>query len=688
MFKKLFGQLQRIGKALMLPVAILPAAGILLAFGNAMHNEQLVALAPWLKMDVFVMISSVMEAAGQIVFDNLPLLFAVGTALGLAGGDGVAALAALVGYLIMNATMGQVMHITMDDIYSYANGAKELSQANKLPANALILGIPTLQTGVFGGIIMGALAAWCYNKYYNITLPPFLGFFAGKRFVPIVTSAVAIITGILLSFVWPPIQGGLNGLSNFLLDKNLTLTTFIFGVIERSLIPFGLHHIFYAPFWFEFGQYKDHVGDLIRGDQRIWMAQLKDGVSFTAGAFTTGKYPFMMFGLPAAALAIYRNARPERKKVVGGLMLSAALTSFLTGITEPLEFSFLFVAPLLYVIHVLLAGTSFLVMHLLNVKIGMTFSGGFIDYILYGLLNWDRTNALLVIPVGIVYAFVYYFLFSFAIKKFNLKTPGREDEEQEIRQTSVAKLPFDVLDAMGGKENIKHLDACITRLRVEVNDKSKVDVEGLKALGASGVLEVGNNMQAIFGPKSDQIKHDMARIMNGDITKPSETTVTEDTSDEPVQLEEVKETDIYAPGTGHIIPLSEVPDKVFSEKMMGDGIGFVPEKGEIVAPFDGTVKTIFPTKHAIGLESDTGIEVLIHIGIDTVKLNGEGFESLVDVNEPVTQGQPLMKINLAYLKEHAPSVVTPVIITNQGDKTLTFDDVDSVDAGKRIMTIK
>lgn len=688
MFKKFFGQLQRIGKALMLPVAILPAAGILLAFGNAMHNEQLVKLAPWLKMDVFVMISSVMEAAGQIIFDNLPLLFAVGTALGLAGGDGVAALAALVGYLIMNATMGKVMHITIDDIYSYANGAKELSQANKLPANALILGIPTLQTGVFGGIIMGALAAWCYNKYYNITLPAFLGFFAGKRFVPIVTSVVAIITGIVLSFVWPPIQDGLNGLSNFLLNKNLTLTTFIFGIIERSLIPFGLHHIFYAPFWFEFGQYKDHAGDLIRGDQRIWMAQLKDGVPFTAGAFTTGKYPFMMFGLPAAAFAIYRNARPERKKVVGGLMLSAALTSFLTGITEPLEFSFLFVAPLLYVIHVILAGTSFLVMHLLDVKIGMTFSGGFIDYILYGLLNWDRTHALLVIPVGIVYAIVYYFLFSFAIKKFNLKTPGREDQEQEIRNSSVAKLPFDVLDAMGGKENIKHLDACITRLRVEVNDKSKVDVQGLKALGASGVLEVGNNMQAIFGPKSDQIKHDMALIMKGEITKPSETTVTEEVSDEPVHVEEVKETEIYAPGTGHIIPLSEVPDKVFSEKMMGDGVGFVPEKGEIVAPFDGTVKTIFPTKHAIGLESDTGIEVLIHIGIDTVKLNGEGFESLVNTDEPVTQGQPLMKINLAYLQEHAPSIVTPVIITNLGDKTLTVEDVESVDPGKAIMKIK
>lgn len=688
MFKKLFGQLQRIGKALMLPVAILPAAGILLAFGNAMHNEQLVKIAPWLTNNVFVMISSIMEAAGQVIFDNLPLLFAVGTALGLAGGDGVAALAALVGYLIMNATMGKYLNITIDDIFSYAKGAKELSQAAKQPEFALVLGIPTLQTGVFGGIIMGAVAAWCYNKYYNITLPAFLGFFAGKRFVPIATSVAAIIVGIVLSWVWPPIQTGLNDLSNFLLTKNLVLTTFIFGVIERSLIPFGLHHIFYAPFWFEFGHYTNHAGELVRGDQRIWMAQLKDGVPFTAGTFTTGKYPFMMFGLPAAAFAIYKNARPERKKIVGGLMLSAGLTSFLTGITEPLEFSFLFVAPLLYAIHVVLAGSSFLIMHLLGVKIGMTFSGGFIDYVLFGLLNWHRTNALLVIPVGIVYALVYYFLFDFAIRKFNLKTPGREDKEQEVRNSSVAKLPFDVLDAMGGKENIKHLDACITRLRVEVNDKAKVDVPGLKALGASGVLEVGNNMQAIFGPKSDQIKHDMAKIMSGEITKPSETTVTEEDSEEPVHVENIAETEIYAPGVGQIIPLSEVPDKVFSEKMMGDGFGFIPEKGEIVAPFDGTVKTIFPTKHAIGLESDTGIELLIHIGIDTVKLNGEGFESLVNADEPVTQGQPLMKVNLAYLKENAPSIVTPLVITNLDNKTLTVDDIKDVEPSKRIMKIK
>ncbi|EKS1653689.1 PTS transporter subunit IIABC [Staphylococcus pseudintermedius] len=685
MFKLFFGQLQRVGKALMLPVAILPAAGILLALGNAMHNEQLVSLAPWLKHEVFVILSTIMESAGQVVFDNLPLLFAVGTALGLAGGDGVAALAALVGYLIMNATIGKVMHISIDQIFSFADGAKTLSQANKLPQHALILGIPTLQTGVFGGIIMGALAAWCYNKFYNITLPQFLGFFAGKRFVPIVTSLVAIVTGVVLAFVWPPIQEGLNDLSNFLLNKNLVLTTFIFGIIERSLIPFGLHHIFYAPFWFEFGSYVNQAGEVVRGDQRIWMAQMKDGVEFTAGAFTTGKYPFMMFGLPAAAYAIYRQARPERKKIVGGLMLSAALTSFLTGITEPLEFSFLFVAPILYVLHVLLAGTSFLVMHLLDVKIGMTFSGGFIDYILYGLLNWDRTHALYVIPVGIVYAIIYYFLFTFVIKHMSLKTPGREDEVAETRDTSVERLPFDVLDAMGGKDNVKHLDACITRLRVEVLDKAKVDVNALKELGAAGVLEVGNNMQAIFGPKSDQIKHDMALIMKGEITSPSQTTVSEE--DEAVHIDGSRSVTIVAPCDGEVIPLSEVPDQVFSGGMMGDGVGFIPRQSEIVAPFHGKVKALFPTKHAIGIESTDGVELLIHIGIDTVKLNGEGFESFVKVGDEVAEGQLLMKVDLEYLQQHAPSIVTPMIVTNLGERQIEVEDVKEVEKGQRVFTV-
>lgn len=688
MFKKFFGQLQRIGKALMLPVAILPAAGILLAFGNAMKNEQFIQIAPWLKSDAIVMIASVMESSGQIIFDNLPLLFAIGTALGLAGGDGVAALAALVGYLIMNTTMGVVKGLTIDNIFSYAEGAKTLGQTAKEPANALVLGIPTLQTGVFGGIIMGALAAWCYNKYYNITLPSFLGFFAGKRFVPIMTSVIAIITGIVLSFAWPPIQEGLNMLSTFLLNKNLAVTTFLFGVIERSLIPFGLHHIFYAPFWFEFGEYVNKAGVLVRGDQRIFMEQLKDGVPFTAGAFTTGKYPFMMFGLPAAAFAIYRQARPERKKVVGGLMLSAGLTSFLTGITEPLEFSFLFVAPILYGIHVLLAGTSFLVMHLLHVQIGMTFSGGFIDYILYGLINWDRTNALLVIPVGIIYALIYYFLFTFAIKKFNLKTPGREVEETESRNSSVAELPFDVLDAMGGKQNIKHLDACITRLRVEVLDKSKVDKGALKSLGASGVLEVGNNMQAIFGPKSDQIKHDMAKIISGEISKPSETTVTEDGDPESLAILVEGGATVYSPIKGEVVNITEVPDKVFSEKMMGDGIAIIPETGEVVAPFDGKVKMVFPTKHAIGLESKEGVELLIHFGLETVKLEGEGFEILVEADAHIVKGQTLMKVDLDYIKQHADSTITPIVITNLDNKEFEILETGSIEQGDKLLVVK
>ncbi|GGB06307.1 PTS glucose transporter subunit IICBA [Macrococcus hajekii] len=687
MFKSLFGQLQRIGKALMLPVAILPAAGILLAFGNAMHNEQLVQFAPWLNSEFFVMLSGIMESAGQVIFDNLPLLFAIGTALGLAGGDGVAGLAALVGYLIMNATMGKIKNITIDNIYSYAEGAKVLGQSAREPAHALILGIPTLQTGVFGGIIIGAVAAWCYNKFYNITLPAFLGFFAGKRFVPIITSVMAIITGIILSLIWPPIQGGLNELSQFLLDKNLVLTTFIFGIIERALIPFGLHHIFYAPFWFEFGQYTNAAGNIVRGDQSIWMAQMKDGIPFTAGAFTTGKYPFMMFGLPAAAFAIYRQARPERKKVVGGLMLSAALTSFLTGITEPLEFSFLFVAPILYGIHVLLAGTSFLVMHLLNVKIGMTFSGGFIDYTLFGLLNWDRTNALLVIPVGLVYAVVYYFLFTFAIKKFNLKTPGREVEETVSKTSEAGELPFHVLDAMGGKENIKHLDACITRLRVEVKDKAKVDKNELKALGAAGVLEVGNNMQAIFGPKSDQIKHDMARIMSGEVSRPAQ-------AESTVPLEEVVVensaglTEVFAPISGEVADITKVPDEVFAGKMMGDGVAIIPESGEVYAPFDGVVKMDFPTKHALGLESEEGLEMLIHYGLETVSLKGRGFEVLVKPGDKIIIGQPLLRVDLDYIRAHAKSDITPLVFTNLNNKQMIDVRYGHVKHGDKIMEIK
>lgn len=674
MFKKLFGQLQRIGKALMLPVAILPAAGLLLAIGTAMQGESLQHYLPFIQNGGIQSVAEMMTGAGGIIFDNLSMIFAMGVAIGLASGDGVAAIAAFVGYLVMNKTMGAFLHVSPDNVNDAASGY------------ASVLGIPTLQTGVFGGIIIGALAAWCYNKFYNISLPSYLGFFAGKRFVPIMMATTSFILAFPMAWIWPSIQTGLNAFSEGLLDSNTGLAVFLFGFIKRLLIPFGLHHIFHAPFWFEFGAWKNAAGEMIHGDQRIFIEQIREGSKLTAGKFMQGEFPVMMFGLPAAALAIYHTAKPENKKVVAGLMGSAALTSFLTGITEPLEFSFLFVAPVLFFVHAILDGLSFLILYLLNVHLGYTFSGGFIDYVLLGVLP-NKTQWWLVIPVGVVYAFIYYFVFRFLILKFKYKTPGREDKQAQFTNSSASELPFNVLKAMGGEENIKHLDACITRLRVEVKEKGKVDVAGLKALGASGVLEVGNNMQAIFGPKSDQIKHDMSLIMKGEITKPQETTVTEEESEEVVHIERASEVNIYAPGNGQVIPLSEVPDQVFAQKMMGDGVGFIPADGKIVAPFDGTVKTIFPTKHAIGLESDQGLELLIHIGIDTVKLNGEGFESFVETDDRVHKGQVLMQIDLDYITAHAPSTVTPLIITNLEDRQLSVEDVKDVTAEQLIIKV-
>ncbi|KRG08351.1 glucose-specific PTS transporter subunit IIBC [Staphylococcus sp. NAM3COL9] len=675
MFKKFFGQLQRIGKALMLPVAILPAAGLLLAIGTAIQGDALQQYLPFIQNGGIQSVGEMMAGAGGIIFDNLPIIFAMGVAIGLAGGDGVAAIAAFVGYVIMNKTMGAFLHVLPDNVNDAASGY------------ASVLGIPTLQTGVFGGIIIGALAAWCYNKFFNISLPSYLGFFAGKRFVPIMMALTSFVLAFPMALIWPHIQTGLNAFSEGLLDSNTGLSVFLFGFIKRLLIPFGLHHIFHAPFWFEFGSWKNAAGDIIRGDQRIFIEQIREGSHLTAGKFMQGEFPVMMFGLPAAALAIYHTAKPGSKKIVAGLMGSAALTSFLTGITEPLEFSFLFVAPLLFFIHAILDGLAFLTMYLLDVHLGYTFSGGFIDFVLLGVLP-NQTNWWLVIPVGLVYAVIYYFVFRFFITKFNYKTPGREDKQVEASTASASELPFEVLDAMGGQENIKHLDACITRLRVEVKEKRQVDVAGLKALGASGVLEVGNNMQAIFGPKSDQIKHDMAMIMKGEITKPSETTVPAEDDNKVTHMDNLNEVEIYSPGKGQIIPLSEVPDQVFAQKMMGDGVGFVPEDGEIVAPFDGTVKTIFPTKHAIGIESDEGVELLIHIGIDTVKLDGAGFESMVSTGDTIKKGQILMQVDLDYIKANAPSIVTPLILTNLENRTLEITDVEDVKSQQLIMTVK
>ncbi|MEH6939617.1 glucose-specific PTS transporter subunit IIBC [Bacillus sp. JJ664] len=656
MFKKIFGVLQKVGKALMLPVAILPAAGLLLAFGNAFQNPQTLKYLPFLDASWFQLVARVMEQSGDIIFGNLSLLFAVGVAVGLAGGEGVAGLAAIVGFLIMNKTMS-----VFKDVGQYIVLDKALNIAKfDDPSYAFVLGIPTLQTGVFGGIIVGILAAWAYNKYFEIDLPSYLGFFAGKRFVPIATAAFSVLLGILMCFIWPPIQHGLNTFSHNMIDANLTLSAFIFGVIERSLIPFGLHHIFYAPFWFEFGSYTDKAGLVVHGDQKIFFAQLKDGVDLTAGTFMVGKFPFMMFGLPAAALAMYHEAKPENRKIAGGILASAALTSFLTGITEPIEFSFLFVAPVLFGIHAIFAGLSFMIMQILNVKIGMTFSGGLIDYLLFGVLP-NRTGWWWVIIVGLVLAVIYYLGFRFAIRKWNLKTPGREDAvtEESTNNTPASELPYEILQALGGKDNISSLDACITRLRVQVNAKDEVNKDRLKALGAAGVLEVGNNIQAIFGPKSDTLKTQIKDIMTG-----KRPVVTKEDNKVATNNNPSTDEEIINPIEGEIIPITEVPDQVFSGKMMGDGFAIIPSEGTVVSPVDGEIVNVFPTKHAIGILSKGGKEILIHIGIDTVKLNGVGFEVLVAQGDKVTKGQQLVKIDLHFIRENAPSTITPVVFTN------------------------
>lgn len=490
---KLFSEVQKVGKALMTPVAILPAAGLLLAFGNKLNLP-------------------IMEQAGQIIFSNLPLLFAIGAAIGLVGGDGVAALAAVVAILILNTTMGIV------------SGA-ETGLVNGDPSFTMVMGVPTLQTGVFGGLIAGIIAAICYNKFYKVELPAFLGFFSGKRLVPIMTAVLAFVVGLAMPYIWQPVQHGLATLSYLANETNTNVSTFIFGVIERALIPFGLHHIFYAPFWYQFGEYTNKAGEVINGDQAIWFAMLRDGVhNFSsasyqgAGKFLTGKFVFMMFGLPAAALAMYQEARTENKKVVGGILFSAALTSFLTGITEPIEFTFIFVAPVLYAIHCIFAGLSFMIMNLLGVRIGMTFSGGFIDYIVFGVLpgtSGFETKWYFLILAGAMISVIYYFGFRFFICKFNLLTPGRDVAEiQEVKEEICADaLAETVLVALGGTDNLLSLDACITRLRVEVKDTTKVEDARLRALGASGVLKIGEHgVQAIYGAKAQFICNDLKKI--------------------------------------------------------------------------------------------------------------------------------------------------------------------------------
>ena len=640
MFQKAFALLQTAGKSLMLPVSLLPVAGILLGVGNALHMH----------VPSLLGIGMLMENAGGAVFSLMPLTFCIAVALGFTNNDGVAGLAGLVGFFIMVASMASVIALRGLD-------PKSVGFTDGFPT---IFGIAkTMDTGVFGGMIMGGVAAALFNKFNRIELPQFLGFFGGKRFVPIVTGFAAIILGAVFTYVWAPVQMALNAFSFWATQGSPTLAVFIYALVERALIPFGLHHIWNAPWFFQMGSFTNAAGVVSHGDINRFMAG-----DPTAGILAGG-YLFKMFGLPAAAIAIWHCAKPENKAAVGGMMISAAFTSFLTGITEPIEFSFLFQAPGLYAIHAVLAGFCQVTMRILNVHLGTTFSHGLIDWLLLSSTPGAR-NAWMVWPAGVVTAIIYYIVFRFSIQVFNFKTPGREDEQADSIEGAVSipssEVSHLILDALGGAANIKNIDACITRLRVTVNDIKVVDKKALKDLGAAGVLEMGNSIQAIYGGRSDIYKSQISDILAG--RTPSRAPV-EKAAPKPSAAPAAAASNAFvSPLEGKIISLEEVPDQVFSQKFMGDGFAIVPKTGEVVAPVDGVIETFFPTKHAIGIKADDGTEILIHFGIDTVNLNGEGFTAHAKQGDRCKAGQKLLTVDLATVAAKVPSIITPIIITS------------------------
>lgn len=664
-FKKAFGVLQRVGKSLMLPIALLPAAGLLMGLGILLQNVNIIRNLPILANSNVQLVADIMSSSGNIIFTNLPLIFAVGVAIGMSKGEGVAALGAIIGFLIMNLTLGKILNITQADITE-----------NILYTN--VLGIPTIETGVFGGILIGLIAAYIYQKFYNIELPEFLGFFSGKRAVPIITAIAGLLIGILMAKTWPPIQNYLLEFSRQVINSNVTLSALIFGTVERALIPFGLHHIWYTPFWYQFGEYTNLAGKLIIGDQAIFFEQLKEGVKLTAGTFMTGKYPFMMFGLPSAALAMYHEADKNNKKKVLGILFSAALTSFLTGITEPIEFMFLFLAPALFAIHCIFAGLSFMIMEILKVRIGVTFSGGLIDFILLGVLP-NRTNWVLVIIVGLIFAVIYYVGFRFIIRKFNLKTPGRESEDNEIDiDFSDGELAKKVIVALGGRENIKYLDACITRIRITVKDLNLVNRSRIKSLGAVDLMMIGENIQAIFGPNSDILKEQIKDIIEGREVKVKK----KKKKLENIKKGRVLDDEIMVPVSGELMRIEETPDEIFSMKLIGDGFTINPIENILLSPINGEVLTISPTRHSITIRSNKGYDIFIHIGIDSINLKGQGFKSLVKEGDTVMQGDELIEFPLELMKEKIKSPVIPIIFKGlTKDKYIYFKERGFVMAG-------
>ncbi|MCI8599740.1 MAG: PTS transporter subunit EIIC [Lachnospiraceae bacterium] len=688
---KIFGVLQRVGRSFMLPIAILPVAGLLLGVGGSFTNETMLeayglmgVMGPGTFLNTIL---RVMSDAGDIVFANLPIIFAMGVAIGMAKKEKeVAALAAAIAFFIMHASIGAM-------IVNHG-GAEAMLEG----ATTSVVGITSLQMGVFGGIIVGLGVAALHNRFYKIELPQVLSFFGGTRFVPIISGLTFTVVGIIMFYIWPVIQQGIYAVGGVVLESGYA-GTWVYGLMERALIPFGLHHVFYLPFWqTALGGTMEVNGVLVEGAQNIFFAQLADPnverFAVSATRFMSGKFPLMIFGLPGAALAMYKTAKPEKKEVVSGLLISAALTSMLTGITEPLEFTFLFVAPLLYAIHCVFAGLAYMLMHVFGVGVGMTFSGGLIDMFLFGILQGNaKTNWIWIVIVGIGYFVVYYFLFSFLIKKMDLKTPGRDDSEevklyrrsdvdakkkgaqggQDNSESEEDALSATICRGLGGKKNISDVDCCATRLRCTVHKSELVNDAMLKSTGASGVVHKGNGVQVIYGPRVTVIKSNLEDYLE---YAPDEEYVPENSgqAEENTQAEKtestgkvVESTIIYSPVTGTAADLSETPDEAFAGKMMGDGAMVIPVEDTVCAPEDGEVCFVFETKHAIGFQTASGIAMLLHMGIDTVNLNGEGFEVLVKDGDKVKKGDPMMKLNLEYLKNHAPSMASPILCTELGD---------------------
>lgn len=699
---KIFGVLQRVGRSFMLPIALLPVAGLLLGIGSSFTNATTIETYHLGKFiyegGILYTILDIMSKTGSAVFDNLALLFAMGVAIGMAKKEKeVAALSGAIAFIVMNTTISALIA---------AKGGVEAMAENSTTS---VLGITTLQMGVFGGIIVGLGVAALHNRFYKTELPQVLSFFGGTRFVPIVSTITYLIVGIIMFYLWPVVQLGISKLGVLVLNSGYA-GTWIYGILERALIPFGLHHVFYMPFWqTELGGSMIIDGNVVTGAQNIFFAELAskstEVFSVSATRFMSGKFPFMIFGLPAAAFAMYKAARPEKKKVVGSLLLSAALTSMITGITEPLEFTFLFVAPLMYGVHCVLAGLSYMLMHILNVGVGMTFSGGAIDLTLFGILQGnEKTHWIWIVVVGLIYAVVYYLVFYFMITKMDLKTPGREPDDVEpklYRRSDVNKAKAEkaaggksedvisalILKGLGGKANLSDVDCCATRLRITVKDSSAVDDSLLKASGASGVIHKGNGVQVIYGPQVSVVKSNLEDFIDSPYADDPDSVIGEAPAEKAEEKAEqksekpsadTKEITIFAHMNGTAVKLEDVEDDVFSQKILGEGLAVEPSEGKLFAPCDGKIDGVFDTKHAVNMISDDGAEILMHIGIDTVKLEGKYFEAHVTDGQTVKKGDLLITFDMDKIRESGYKLTTPLMICNTDD----YASVEPIAEGK------